>query len=147
MNRLLYEQAIKIASEADVSTAKNMVVLYSISYLPTTENRDKAFAYLKQNPQAVTIEDTVCGRKLVELGVGYQEVGLSQENIAQIWSIASRRFIKSVKGNITAFVEGADKRSVFCSVELPLLLENPSVTKINDIDKHEFAKKFMEKAI
>lgn len=142
MNRLLYEEAIKIASETDVSTSKNTVVLYSISYLPTTENRDKAFAYLKQNPKAVTIEDTVCGRKLVELGIGYQEVGLSQENIAHIWSVASRRFIKSVKGNVTAFVDGADKRSVFCSVELPLLLENPSVTQINNIDKYEFAKKF-----
>jgi len=142
MNKLLYQQALDIASSYDVSVPKDSVVLYSISYLPTTKNRDDAFAYIKNNAAARMIEDTECGKKLVELGVGYQETGLSFDEIAHVWSIASRRFISGIKGNVIAFVEGADKRSVFRMVELPLLLKNNEVKLINGIDKNEFAKKF-----
>ena len=143
MNKLLYEEALKVAEEYDISIPKNSAVLYSISYLPTTENRDLAFAYVKEHPLAKMIEDTVCGKKLVELGVGYHEVGLSQNEIAHIWAVASRRFISSVKGNVTAFVKGADSRSVFRTVELPLLLKNENVTQINGQEKMAFAKQFM----
>lgn len=142
MSNLLYETALSVAETFDVSLPKNSVVLYSISYLPTTKNRDDAFAYVKNNKTAHMIEDTACGKKLVELGIGYQETGLSQEQIMHIWSIASRRFISSVCGDITAFVEGADKRSVFRMVELPLLLKNENVVRINGIDKFEFAERF-----
>ena len=142
MSNLLYETALSVAETFDVRLPKNSVVLYSISYLPTTKNRDDAFSYVKKNKKAHMIEDTECGKKLVELGIGYQETGLSQEQVMHIWSIASRRFINSVSGNVTAFVEGADKRSVFRMVELPLLLQNENVKLINGIDKHEFAQKF-----
>lgn len=142
MNKLLYEQALEIAGAYDVKTPKDSVVLYSISYLPTTENRDRAFAYVKANPKARMIEDTTCGKKLVELGIGYHETGLSAEEIAHIWAVASRRFIAGIRGNVTAFVDGADARSVFRTVELPLLLENDKVQKINGIDKHQFAARF-----
>jgi len=142
MNNALYEQAVKIAKEEDVSVPQDSAVFYSISYLPTTENRDKAFAYVKNNPKARMIEDTVCGKKLVVLGIGYREVGLTQEEIAQIWSIASRRFIAGIKGKVTAFVNDADPRSVFRSVELPLLLQNDNVTHINGQEKKAFAEQF-----
>lgn len=139
---MLYQEALEVAGTYDVATPKNSVVLYSISYLPTTENRDKAFAYVKKHPKSCMIEDTVCGKKLVELGVGYHEVGLSQDEIAQIWSIASRRFISNVKGDVIAFVDKADARSVFRMVELPMLLENPAVKKINKMNKFQFATQF-----
>ena len=142
MNQMLYQEALNVAGSYDVATPKNSVVLYSISYLPTSENRDKAFAYVKKHPKACMIEDTICGKKLVELGVGYHEVGLSQEEVAQIWSVASRRFISNIKGEVKAFVDKADARSVFRTVELPLLLQNQQVTKINGIDKFTFAEKF-----
>ncbi len=144
MNKLLYQEALDVAGSYDVASPKNSVVLYSISYLPTTENRDKAFAYVKKHPRACMIEDTACGKKLLEMGVGYHEVGLSQDEIAQIWSIASRRFISSVKGEIVAFVDKADARSVFRMVELPMLLENPEVTKINKMNKYQFAAQFKD---
>lgn len=142
MNQMLYQEALDVAGSYDVATPKNSVVLYSISFLPTTENRDKAFAYVKAHPKAKMIEDTVCGKKLVELGIGYHEVGLSAEEVAHIWAVASRRFIKGIKGDVTAFVDKADARSVFRTVELPMLLENPAVNKINKIDKYKFAQKF-----
>lgn len=143
MNRQLYEQALKVAGEYDISSPKDSVVLYSISYLPTTENRDKAFAYIKKHPKACMIEDTVCGKKLVELGIGYHEVGLTADEISHIWAVASRRFITAVKGDVTAFVNGADPRSVFRMVELPLLLENSNISKINGRNKQEFAAQFL----
>ena len=139
---MLYEKALEIAGSEDVSIPAGSAVLYSISYLPTTENRDKAFAYVKTHPEAKMIEDTACGKKLVELGIGYQEVGLSGEEVAHIWAVASRRFINALQGNVTAFVTGADSRSVFRSVELPLLLQNAKVTQINGTDKHIFSLSF-----
>ena len=135
MNKTLYDEAVNIAETCDVSIPADAAVLYSISYLPTTENRDRAFAYVQEHLGAFMIEDTACGKKLVELGIGYREVGLTQQEVAQIWSIASRRFINGLKGNVTAFVEHADARSVFRRVELPLLLANPAVMKINQVDK------------
>ena len=143
MNDRLYQEALDVAGSYDVATPRNSVVLYSISYLPTTENRDLAFAYVKEHPLAKMIEDTVCGKKLVELGIGYHEVGLSQDQIAHIWAVASRRFISSLKGNVIAFVKGADPRSVFRKVELPLLLKNENVIQINGQEKKAFAAQFI----
>ncbi len=145
MSNILYEKALEIAGSYDVSTPKDSVVLYSISYLPTTENRDKAFAYVKAHPEAKMIEDTVCGRTLMDMGVGYHEVGLTQDEIAQIWAIASRRFIRNVKGKVMAFVNHAHPKSIFRIVELPLLLENKNVTEINGCNKYEFAENFNKK--
>ena len=142
MNKALYEKAVKIAGEADVSVPEDSAVFYSISYQPTTENRDKAFAYVKSHQKAYMIEDTVCGKQLMELGIGYREVGLSQEEVAHIWSIASKRFIAGVKGKVMAFVKNADARSVFRTVELPLLLQNNNVTHINGQEKSVFAEQF-----
>lgn len=142
MNSRLYEEALEVAGSYDVSVSKDSAVLYTISYLPTTENRDKAFAYLKKHPKACTIEETVCGKKLVEMGVGYHETGLTQEEVRHIWTIASRRFIPLIKGKVIAFVENADPRSVFCVVELPLLLENENITTINGKKKFEFIQQF-----
>lgn len=144
MSNMLYEEALEVAGTYDVTTPKNSVVLYSISYLPTTENRDNAFAYVKTHPQAKMIEDTVCGKKLMDMGVGYHEVGLTQDEIAQIWAIASRRFITSVKGSVVAFVKNAHPKSIFRMVELPLLLQNKNITDINGIDKQQFAKMFQK---
>ena len=145
MSNTVYEKAIEVAGTYDVATPRDSVVLYSISYLPTTENRDQAFAYVKAHPETKMIEDTVCGRTLMDMGVGYHEVGLSQDEIAQIWAIASRRFISNVKGQVVAFVKNAHPKSIFRMIELPLLLTNENVTTINGIDKYKFAKSFDKK--
>lgn len=46
----LYKQAMTVAETFDVSSPENSVVLYSISYLPTTRNRDLAFDCVRSNP-------------------------------------------------------------------------------------------------
>ncbi len=135
----LYQKALRVASSLDVSTLKDSLVLYSVSYLPTQENRDNAFAYVAAPKGSGMIEHTPCGAKLLEMGLGSSGTSLSQDEVADVWKEASRRMIAAASGNVTAFVEGADKRSVFLSIELPGILNNPNITTINGMDKNEFA--------
>ena len=142
----LYQTAKKAAEEMDVSTPPDSIVLYSISFLPTTQNRDKAFEYVKKNPGKQTIEQTACGKCLIELGLYNKPYFLPSEQVAEIWGIASRRFIAGAGGNVTAFVEQADARSVFRRFELPALLNNPRLSSINGMNKFEFAQIFQNTA-
>ena len=139
----LYEQAMTVAETFDVSTPKDSVVLYSISYLPTTRNRDLAFDCVRSNPGKMMIEHTACGAELVKLGLDSADnCGLTSEQIAAVWKLASQRFIEAASGNVCAFVENADFRIVFRSMELPMILQNKRIRTINDTDKYEFAKIF-----
>lgn len=137
----IFNQAIEIAQSYDVSTPKNGLVLYSISYLPTTQNRDKAFEFVQKQKGYQTIENTPCGAKLVELNFSHSQYNLTSKEISQIWSIASKRMIEQAQGNIIAFVDGVDYRSVFYQTELPNILKNPHINTINNEDKYLFAKK------
>ena len=123
MNKL-FQQALEVARTYSVSTPENSIVLYSISFQPTKENRDKAFDYTSKHSDKMVIEHTDCGAKLVEMGLLSHDSGLSQEQVAEIWSIASKRFIGEAKG------------------EVPNILTNPNLTKINGMDKYEFASQF-----
>ena len=141
----LFQKAIKIAKYDDVTTPENGLVVYSISYLPTKENRDKAFKYVAENPGTMMMEHTPCGAKLVEIGMASSDSGLSDEEVVLIWKEASKRLINEAKGNVTAFVKGADERSVFRSLELPSILSNPNISTINGEDKYQFASQFSSK--
>jgi hypothetical protein len=135
------EEARLIAETADVTTPPDSVVLYSISYLPTAENKQQAMEYIKNHQGCYTLDDTVCGKKLIALGLETGNNAPAQE-LLKIWAVASARFIAAASGNITAFVKNADKRSTFVSVELPHILANPHIFKINNEDKFEFSKNF-----
>lgn len=141
MTQNTWDKGMEIASTLDVSSKENSVVVYSISFQPTSVNRDKAFAYVKKNPGHMLIEHTECGAKLVEMGFESAKT-LNKDEIMTIWSEASRRFIAAASGNVTAFVDGADPRSVFRTVELPNILQNKKITTINGIDKFLFARQF-----
>lgn len=139
MNKL--ENAWQIAENEDVSTPPDSVVLYSISYQPSDKNKRDALCYLAENSGHYTLDDTACGKKLMALGL---ETGNNNPNpeLLKIWALASRRFILAASGNVTAFVENADKRSTFVSVELPLILQNDKIKLINGTEKYVFAKQF-----
>lgn len=141
MNKLL-QQALDVARTYSVATPENSAVLYSVSYQPTRENRDKAFAYAAAQADKMVIEHTDCGAKLVELGLLSNDSDLTPDEVAEVWSIASKRFISEAKGEVTAFVDNADPRSVFCRMELPNILANSNITMVNGMDKRDFAKKF-----
>jgi hypothetical protein len=138
-----FTQGMQIATTFDVSSEENGVVVYSISFQPTKRNRELAFAYVKEHAGAMMIEHTECGAKLVETGFENMP-DLTSEEVAMIWAEASRRFIASAKGNVTAFVDNADPRSVFLTVELPNILKNDQIRTVNGTDKFEFAKRFDE---
>ena len=134
-------EAYKIAQNESVETSADSVVLYSISYLPTRENKDKALAYLKNHPECRTLDDTPCGKKLIALGLETGS-GCPDSEILKVWAIASARFIAAASGNVLAFVENAHPRSTFVSVELPHILQNDKIKMINGIAKEVFAKRF-----
>ncbi len=135
------KEAYEIALTADVSTPENSIVLYSISYQPTDKNKKQAHQYMLEHPECMMLDDTECGKKLIALGL---ETGPDNppEELMKIWRIASERFISAASGNVTAFVENADKRSTFVSVELPLILQNDNIKLINGRDKFEFSQAF-----
>ncbi len=141
MNKETWATGLKIAQTWDVSSKENSIVVYSISFQPTSINREKAFAYVQSHPGNMLIEHTECGAKLVEMGFESSKT-LSKDEIMMIWSEASRRFIAAASGNVTAFVDGADPRSVFRTVELPNILQNQKIKTINGIDKFLFAKQW-----
>ena len=132
----LFAKALEVARSYNVQTPENGIVLYSV--------RDQALAYAARHPDKMVIEHTDCGAKLVEMGLLSSDSGLTPDEIAEVWSIASKRFISEAKGSVTAFVNNADPRSVFCRMELPNILTNPKLTSINGIEKHEFAKMFFK---
>jgi len=138
------QQAYIIAHTADVKTLPDCAVVYSVSYMPTDENKQQALAYIKENPHAQMLDNTPCGKALIALGLDgkVNEVG---EEITKIWRIASARYIAEASGNIHAFVDGADERSTFCTTELAEILRNPQITRINGTDKDIFRKKFKPK--
>ena len=137
----LLNKAMQIAQEGDVTTALNGAVVYSVSYMPTNENKEQALEYVRNNAEAKMLDDTPCGRALIALGLDgkVNEVG---EEITQIWRMASARYIAAASGNINAFVKGADERSTFCTTELSEILKNPQITHINGMKKHLFASSF-----
>ncbi len=138
----IYQKALEVAADMSVATPDNGVVLYSISFLPTKENKEQAFAYLEQHPEAMMIDQTECGQALIKMGLLNNHPELSSEQIAYIWKIASKRMIEQARGDIKAFVKNADSRSVFRSTELPAILQNPNIPTINGIDKFTFANSY-----
>lgn len=137
----ILQKAFKIAQTADVSSAPNSVVLYSVSYLPSKENKLKALAYIKMHKSCLTLDNTECGKKLIALGLE-TDFKVPEEELMKIWAIASERFISEASGNITAFVDGADERSTFRRIELPNILKNDKILTINGENKVCFAQKF-----
>ncbi len=136
-----FKEGMKIAQEFDVSTKPNCAVVYSISFLPTKENRDKAYAYVKAHKGCKTLDDTPCGKALCKKGYqGTNEVTTNE--IKEIWKTASERFIEFASGNVTAFVENADERSTFRCIELPNIMANKKIGTINGVDKFQFLQKF-----
>lgn len=140
----LLKKALNIAETYDVSTCKNCAVVYSISYMPNESNKIRAKEYVTVNNKAKMLDDTPCGKALIDLGLDGKVNDVAEE-ITKIWKIASSRYINSASGDIAAFVEGADERSTFCTTELNDIMQNPNITHINRIEKNIFYQNFCPK--
>ncbi len=133
-----FERYMTLAREGDVSTPPNSLVLFSISRLPTTENKDNAFEHVAKTPGAMMIDHTETGRQLEDADLFGEASQITYEQASAIWHEASRRLIEEAKGDVRAFVENAHELSTFRSIELPTLLANDDVPTINGVDKWEF---------
>lgn len=135
-----YDTALEVAKTCDVNTKPDSLVLYSVSYLPTKENKIQAFEYVKNHPGSLMLDHTPCGVKMINLGLENGRCNLKEDEVAYLWKVASKRLLESASGNITAFVKNADERSVFRSMELPTILANDKIKTINGQDKFQFVK-------
>ena len=91
--RELYHQALETAQTADVTTPPDSLVLYSISFLPSKENKEQALLFVKTHPDKMMIDHTPCGESLIAMGLDGPNARLSDEETAHIWSVASKRLI------------------------------------------------------
>jgi len=137
-----FQNGLHIAETFSVKTEKDQAVLYSISYQPTAKNKDMAYEYIKTHFGAQTLDDTPCGKELCNQGYA-TTMDIAPDALRKIWYTASERFIALASGNLTAFVEGADKRSTFCRIEVPAILKNDNIKTINGVDKHVFLKDYL----
>lgn len=135
------EQAYNIAKNYDVSTKRDCAVVYSVSFMPTERNKVLAKEFVITHQGAQMLDDTPCGKALINLGLDgkVNEVG---KEITKIWRLASSRYIAAASGNLTAFVEGADERSTFCTTEMSEIMNNPKITHINKVAKDVFINQF-----
>ena len=134
----LLDKAFEIANTEDVSTITNNAIVYSVSFMPNSKNKELALEYISKNPDAKTLDHTPCGKKLIELGLN-GKVNEVSHKITEIWKIASKRYIDNASGNIIAFVDGVDIRSTFYTTELKQILKNEKISTINGIEKHLYA--------
>lgn len=74
-----------------------------------------------------------------ELNKFFYDVGKKDSGL---WDITSRRFASEIKGEIvTAIGKDAQVERTFYQTELPELLKNKNITKINGMNKADFASK------
>ena len=139
MDKDFYELALEALENLDIRVPKNCLVLYSVSYLKTQENKEKALDFIKKNPQMMLLEQTECGKKLLELGFdGSLETKIEKQKAYDIWRSFLQKGIRLTSGNVTAFVDKADACGKFLDVCLKALLDNDEIETINGIDKFEF---------
>ena len=139
MDKELLRKAMEIALTYDVQTSKDSGVVFSVSFQPSKENKIKAKEYVAQNKVSTILDYTPCGKALLELNLeDYAQNDDDMEKIAEVWRVASKRYIECASGNVTAFVDGADERSVFRMTEFPEIIKNPDILTINGIDKEVF---------
>ena len=139
-----YDEALSVAKTFDISTKPDTLVLYSVSYQPTKKNKQDALAFVHSHQGYVMIDNTPCGVKMIDMGLDSEHSQLNPEEVAYLWRTASKRLIENASGNVTAFVDNADERSVFRSMELPTILANDKIITINGIAKQDFACRFKD---
>ncbi len=61
-----------------------------------------------------------------------------------LWDHISRKFAAGLSGDVMTVTPNADARRVFAQTELPTLLENPKVKRINGVDKVVYSGRYLE---
>ena len=143
-NQKLCGRVYNIAETFDVSTPKDGLVMYSISFLKNDENKRKALDFIAEYDGKMLLEQTKCGVALESLGFFNEPEKFEEQMRDKVWRIFLERGIAAASGNVTVFVNGADMRGKFVDVCVEALLSNDLITTINDFDKFEFIEEKIE---
>jgi RHS repeat-associated protein len=117
----------------DFSTGKDQAVFWSGNN--TRTNMEVAQNWAKANGK-MTLEQTRGGQILNDMNLFGPGSGLTGQQAAEVWDIASKRFAEGASGNIHVFSTDAKKINkwgnlrTWWRIELPALLKNPHVTSI-----------------
>ena len=68
MNNLIAE-AYAIAQNESVATKADSAVVYSVSYMPNSKNKEDAKKFISEHQDAQMLDDTPCGQALIGLGL------------------------------------------------------------------------------
>lgn len=106
-----------------------------------TEAYKKAYPYVWEEKigQKVKFEDSLCYKELSRLEL-YDKKEISKEDADEIFLIARKRFWKAASGNVT--ILALKNETNWLAVDLPLILENTAIRRINGENKFDFAKKY-----
>lgn len=137
-NQELCDWVYNVAETFDVSTPKDGLVMYSISFLKNDENKRKALDFVADYDGKLLLEQTKCGEALESLGFFDEPEKFEEQMRDEIWRIFLERGIAAASGNVTVFVDGADVQGKFVDVCVKALLANDLITTINDFDKFDF---------
>lgn len=131
----------KVVDTFSTETPKDKLILFSVSFLPTKENKEQAFKYAEMNG-SVMMDHTELGQALEMLHLFEY---FTKEKAYFFWDQAAEKLLSNSSGNVTAFVNNADYRSTFARIELVQLIKNNNVLTINGKDKKSWIKEYIEK--
>lgn len=143
-NQELCDWVYNVAETFDVSTPKDGLVMYSISFLKNDENKRKALDFVADYDGKMLLEQTKCGETLEALGFFDDPEKFETQMRDEVWRIFLERGIAAASGNVTVFADGADMRGKFVDVCVKALLANDLITTINDFDKFDFIEEKIE---
>ncbi len=126
---------VHLAPRPHHATPPGRLVLFSVSVLPTRQNRIDADAFVAAHPGSVMLDATEAGRALAALALFAPDSPLTQEEAYAPWRIASERLMRAARGAVVAFVEGAHPRSTFVQSELGILASSLAFTTVNGIPR------------
>jgi hypothetical protein len=123
-------EALRIASEGDVSSAIDRAVFFS-----NARNRKAAIEFCRKNPDHKTILHLDMYKQLEPLNLFGKDSVFDIEEAVDITALISARFAQAASGNVLMFYDKVSSRSTFFTLELPALIKNPNVTTINGASK------------
>ena len=130
--RLTASEIIAQAEAKGFATGENQLVLWSGL---GKNGASQAQAWVAENGGA-TLEMTPGGQWLSGLdlfGAGGKAGGITQTEAAQIWSRASQSAASQASGQVRAVLGSVRPTSIFNTIELPTLMENPAVIGIDKL--------------
>ncbi|KHL92375.1 hypothetical protein QW71_29460, partial [Paenibacillus sp. IHB B 3415] len=153
-----YNYLLEKAKSMDVSTEKNKSIFYAgriesmnaatgEKIITTARELAERYAdnlFAEKGVIKLTLERTPGGKWMDDLKLfqtvpsgnyRYVELGMTESQAKEIWSILSSRYADGASGAVTAFTKNVPDawkpRTIFWSTELPQLRNNPNVDHIN----------------